>query len=200
MPKAAVRCRNKYRLRFVPEESALLIIDMQSYFLDKRSHAFLPQALVIIPRIKKLSLAFTASGLPVIYTRHLNTEKDAGMLKPWWDDLILENNPLSRITPHLLINHATVIKKTQYDAFYRTPLADLLKRKKITQVVITGVMTHLCCETTARSAFVRGFQVFFVADGTATQNEKFRRATLLNLAHGFAVPVFTSEILRLVQE
>jgi isochorismate hydrolase len=56
-------------------------------------------------------------------------------------------------------------------------------------------MTHLCCETTARSAFVRGFEVFFTIDGTATYNQGFHLGTLVNLSHGFATPVLASEIL-----
>jgi isochorismate hydrolase len=56
-------------------------------------------------------------------------------------------------------------------------------------------MAHLCCETTARSAFVRGFEVFFVVDATATYNRQFHQSTLINLAHGFAIPVLTQEVL-----
>jgi bifunctional isochorismate lyase/aryl carrier protein len=47
-------------------------------------------------------------------------------------------------------------------------------------------MTHLCCETTARAAFTRGFQVFFPIDGSATYTREFHLATLRNLGHGFA--------------
>ena len=104
----------------------------------------------------------------------------------------MEENPLSQITPELDAGYT--IEKTQYDAFYQTALEDLLKEKGITQVVITGVMTHLCCETTARSAFMRGFTVFFPIDGTATYNEDFHRSTLLNLSHGFAIPALIEEL------
>ena len=58
--------------------------------------------------------------------------------------------------------------------------------QQVTDVVITGVMTHLCCETTARSAFVRGYRVWFPVDGTATFNLDFHLGTLRALAHGFA--------------
>ncbi|MEO0183159.1 MAG: isochorismatase family protein, partial [candidate division WOR-3 bacterium] len=74
-------------------------------------------------------------------------------------------------------------------------LAKLLETQKIKQLVITGVMTNLCCETTARNAFVRGFEIFFVVDGTATQNELMHWATLVNLSYGFAIPVLTEEII-----
>ena len=86
-----------------------------------------------------------------------------------------------------------ILQKSQYDAFYNTELVKILRENFATQVVITGVMTHLCCETAARSAFVRGFDVFFTVDGTATYNEDFHRAALQNLAHGFATPVLLEE-------
>jgi isochorismate hydrolase len=56
-------------------------------------------------------------------------------------------------------------------------------------------MAHLCCETTARSAFTRGFEVFFLVDGTASYNRDFHQASLLNLAHGFATLLLTGEAL-----
>ena len=87
-----------------------------------------------------------------------------------------------------------VIKKTQYDGFYQTPLEDILREKGISQLVITGVMSHLCCETTARTAFVRGFTVFFPIDGTATYNEDFHWATFLNLSHGFVIPLLIEDL------
>jgi len=62
--------------------------------------------------------------------------------------------------------------------------------------VVCGVMTHLCCETTAREAFVRGFEVFFPVDGTASYNQKFHEASLQNLAHGFAILTTVEQLLQ----
>ena len=186
--------RKMHKIDFKPEYCALLILDMQRYFLDESSHAHIPSALAIIPEVKSLMDAFLKNKLPVILTRHLNTKKDANLMDKWWQDLIIEENPLSEITPELKHPDAIVIKKTQYDAFYRTSLEDLLKKNGINQIVIAGIMTHLCCETTSRSAFVRGFEVLFTIDGTATYNENFHRASLLNLSHGFAIPVLCEEI------
>jgi isochorismate hydrolase len=53
-------------------------------------------------------------------------------------------------------------------------------------LIIGGVMTNLCCETTARSAFTKNFSVVFLSDGTATADEAMHRASLLNLGYGFA--------------
>lgn len=187
----------KRKLEFCPETSALLVIDMQEYFLDKNSHAFLSNSLPIIPKIKKLIKFFRKKKRPVIFTQHVNTLKNAKMLKEWWNDLITAESPLCNLSKKIYLPPgAPVVVKTQYDAFYKTNLKKLLNKYQAKQIVITGVMTNLCCETTARSAFVKGFQVFFVVDGTVTQNEAMHRATLINLAYGFAVPVCVDDLIR----
>jgi isochorismate hydrolase len=180
---------------FTPEASALLILDMQDYFLEASSHAYVPSGPAILPNLQALIVAYSQHRLPIIFTRHLNTPEDAGVLKTWWHDMITAENPLSAITSQFDLSKGTVVLKTQYDAFYNTGLEYLLQTNSVQQVLICGVMTHLCCETTARSAFVRGFEVFFTIDGTATYNQDFHLATLMNLSHGFATPVLASKIL-----
>jgi bifunctional isochorismate lyase/aryl carrier protein len=180
---------------FTPQASALLILDMQDYFLEPGSHAFVPSGSAIIPNINALIAAFSGHNLPILFTQQLNTPENAGVLKTWWHDMITAENPLSSITNLFDLSKGTVINKTQYDAFYNTELEGILRSSNVQQVVICGVMTHLCCETTARSAFVHGFEVFFTIDGTASYNQEFHQATLLNLSHGFATPILTSEIL-----
>lgn len=187
--------RKRHQFDFAPRLSALLILDMQNFFLHERSHAYIPSAVPVIQKIKHLAQAFIKMNAPVILTRHLNTVNDAGLMGEWWHDCITEKDELSEIIPELNLPDTTIIKKSRYDVFYRTPLERILRDKGIGQIVITGVMSHLCCETTARSAFVRDFTVFFPVDGTATYNEDFHRATLLNLSHGFAVPVLMKELL-----
>jgi isochorismate hydrolase len=183
-------------IRFEPRGSALLILDMQRYFSDPESHAFIPSLPPVISRIRQIQAAFRAAGLPVILTRHLNTDENAGLLGTWWRDLIRPGTRWAEIVPGLGPGTSPVLEKTQYDAFHGTDLERILKGQNVSRVVITGVMTHLCCETTARSAFVRGFTVFVPVDGTATYNEDFHFASLLNLAHGFAVPVLAHDLIR----
>ena len=177
------------------QHASLLILDMQDYFLNPTSHAFVPSAPAILPGIQALIQAFSQRGLPIIFTQHLNTPQNAGRMATWWRDLITNKHPLSGIIPELDTRLGTVLIKSQYDAFYQTSLDDILRREGVTQVVICGVMTHLCCETSARSAFMRGFEVFFPIDGTATYNRDFHLATLRNLAHGFATMTTVSELL-----
>lgn len=187
-------------LELSSKRSALIVLDMQRYFLDKNSHAYIPSATSIVPGLIKLTAEYSRLGLPVVFTRHLNDDANAGMLSVWWQDLISRDNPNSQIISEFDLSRAILIEKNQYDAFHGTNLEEILREKRVTQVAICGVMTHLCCETTARSAFVRGFEVFFTVDGTATYHEEFHRATLINLAHGFAVPVLVDDILTSVSK
>ena len=180
--------------KIIPEKAALLVIDMQRFFSEPTYHAFVPSISAIIPGIKELQNAFLQKNLPVFQTQHGNTLENCGQMNNWWGSINDINDPLISITPELQNTKAEIIKKTQYDAFLYTDLEKKLKDNGITQVLITGVLTHLCCETTARAAFMRGFEVFFVVDGTATYNTDFHNATLLNLSHGFALPVLMKEM------
>ena len=178
------------------KKPALVVVDMQKYFLQKESHAFVPSSEAIVSRIKMLQDVFLEMGLPVIHTRHVNSREDAGMMKVWWNDIIEKDDPLSELIEDLVDKRVKVIEKSQYDAFWKTELDEILKRENITDVIICGVMTHLCCETTARSAFVRGYGVIFPVDGTATYNGIFHISTLINLSHGFAIITTVNDILK----
>lgn len=178
----------KNRLQpFRIKKAALLLLDMQDYFLDPESHAFVPSGEVIIPNLNHAARAFRQAERPVMATRHANSKKNAGRMDSWWSELLAEDHPQGGLHPDLGIEPEEIIWKTQYDAFYQSELEKQLSRAGVEQLVIGGVLTHLCCETTARSAFVRGYEVFFLIDGTATYSEAFHTSTLRNLAHGFAV-------------
>ena len=182
--------------QLIPQKSALLILDIQEFFLNDKSHAFIPSAKAIIKPIQTLSDLFIQNNLPIIITKHINTEENARQMDSWWRDILTEDSEFSQLIIEFDIPQTELIIKSQYDAFYKTNLNKILKKKNIEQVIITGVMTHLCCETTARSAFVRGYNVFFPIDGTATYNEEFHFATLTNLAHGFANITSTENLIQ----
>jgi bifunctional isochorismate lyase/aryl carrier protein len=187
--------REAGRLVFSRGATALLAVDLERYFTDPASHACVPAAAEVLARIGRLVDAFSDHGLPVFFTRHENTSEDAAALGRWWDDLILKGSPLADLSPEIDTSRGAVIPKTQYDAFHGTGLEEALRERRITRLVVTGFVTHLCCETTARSAFVRGFDVTFPVDATATYDEEHHLATLLNLGHGFAALAFVQDMI-----
>ncbi len=186
---------NRRAAAFAPQRAALLVIDMQSYFLREDSHAFLPAAPAIVANVRALIAAFNKASRPLYFTRHANSARDAGQMAAWWREILTPDHPLVGIESGLLPRDTPIIEKTQYDAFFHTNLESRLRQENIEQLLITGVTTHLCCESTARSAFVRGFAVFAAIDGTATHNRELHIASLWGMAHGCAVPLLAVDLL-----
>jgi len=184
---ANARPRKKTDQPFDINRAGLLILDMQEYFLNANSHAYVPSGRTIIPGLNKLAARFRSAERPVIAAQHINSPDDAGMMASWWTELITEDHDLVNIASELDIIPGEILIKNQYDAFFESSLKEILNEKNVEQLVIGGVMTLLCCETTARSGFVQGYEIFFLVDGTATYNREYHLATLRNLAHGIAV-------------
>ncbi len=180
---------NQHQMQLSKEKSALLVIDMQHFFLNPASPTFTCGGLVILPTLKQLIAAFREAGRPVIYTRHVHhpDRLDAGIMEWWWKGMCLEGSPESEVHSDIApLPNEKVILKHRYSAFYNTDLEIVLRCLKIEDLVISGIMTNMCCESTARDAYYRDYKVFFLADGTGSINEEMHKASLLNLAFGFA--------------
>jgi isochorismate hydrolase len=90
----------------------------------------------------------------------------------------------------------TTLPKKRYSAFFGTDLDKVLRSRGIRDLIISGVMTNLCCETTARDAFMKDYRVFFLIDGTATRRSELHLATLKNLGFGFAYLLTCDELIQ----
>ena len=176
------------------DQVALLVIDMQNYFLDKRSHAYIPSVGNIIHNIQSLIHFFKQNNLPIIFTKHIDKNDSNSLMSRWWKGSINDNSFESDIAKDFDIKKGIIIKKETYDCFYNTGLEQVLLDNSIKQIIVTGIMTHLCVETTIRSAFVRNFITFLPVDGTADYNIDFLKSSLLSLSHGFTTPT-SSKIL-----
>ncbi len=114
--------------------------------------------------------------------------------------MIREGHPHAGIIDELNRPGCEIIIKPQFDAFFQSGLDDLLQAKGIRQLIITGVMTNLCCETTVRSAFVRGYEPFMPVDATAAYNYKFHLGSFQNLAYGFMQAMSTAQVIEELEE
>ncbi|XP_020574830.1 nicotinamidase 2-like [Phalaenopsis equestris] len=182
--KYEIRKRDPY-----PKSAALLVIDMQNHFSSI--------AEPMLPSLRSTVDLCRAAGIPIFYTRHRHrSPEDYGMLGEWWPgDLIIEGTPAADLLPNIGRRDGDrVVEKNTYSAFAGTGLEETLMELKVEEVIVTGVMTNLCCETTAREAFVKGFRVFFSTDATGTSNRDLHEATLKNMAYGFAYLVDCSRL------
>jgi ureidoacrylate peracid hydrolase len=194
---------NQHRMEIKKDAAALMVIDMQKFFLDPESPTFTCGGLAILPTLKRLIAAFRDTGRPVIYARHVHhpDKIDAGIMGWWWDGMCLEGSPESEVHDDIApLPNEKVITKHRYSAFYNTDLETVLRCLKIEDLVISGIMTNMCCESTARDAYYRDYRVFFMADCTGSINEEMHLASLLNLAFGFAYVTTAGDIIEQVQK
>jgi biuret amidohydrolase len=178
---------------------ALIIIDMQRDFMEPGgfgdalgNNVALLQA--IVPTLKQLLDAFRVNGLPVFHTIECHrpdlSDCPPSKLNRGGEGLkIGDRGPMGRILvvgepgnaiiPELApMPGETVIEKPGKGAFCRTNLETLLHEKGITHLLITGVTTEVCVQTTMREANDRGFECLMVEDATESYFPEFKQATL----------------------
>ena len=96
----------------------------------------------------------------------------------------------------LVQKDSTVIAKNTYDAFINTDLGSKLEGLGVKRVVVCGVMTDCCCDTTARSAFNRGFETWLVEDACGSASREQHEAGLKGFGFAFGEVVMTQQVLR----
>jgi len=175
------------------QHCALLAIDLQNYF-----HQI---AQPVLKNILNVIQTCRSRSIPVIFTQHGHTDPDSdgGILGEWWGELIVGGTEDWKFLAEIKIEpNETTIAKKRYSAFFGTDLDQILRSRGTQDVIISGVMTNLCCETTARDAFMRDYRVFFLIDGTATRRSEFHLATLKNLGFGFAYLLTCDELIQML--
>lgn len=178
---------------------ALLVIDMQRDFLEpggfgaSLGNDVAPLA-AIVPTVRRLLDAFRSRGLPVIHTKeaHRPDLSDCppakrlrgtphlriGDLGPM-GRILIAGEPGNAIVPELAPQPGElVIEKPGKGAFYHTPLHTALTARGITHVILAGVTTEVCVQTTMREATDRGYECLLVEDATASYFPAFKQATL----------------------
>ncbi|NJL48165.1 MAG: cysteine hydrolase [Leptolyngbyaceae cyanobacterium SM2_5_2] len=178
---------------------ALLIIDMQRDFLEPGGFGDalgndVGRLQAIVPTVQKLQTAFRHYGRLVLQTveghrpdlsdcppakqKRGNAALKIGDPGPMGRILVL-GEPGNSIIPELApLPEETVIEKPGKGAFYNTNLEFLLKTHNISHLIITGVTTEVCVQTTMREANDRGYECLLVEDATESYFPEFKQATL----------------------
>jgi len=182
----------------LPKKPALLVIDMQRYFCEPGGPAYGLDFEVVLEQCNSLTRAFGKRRFPVFATRYYSEGGNDPTVK-WWGATLEKESEWVELDPRLeLPPGAVVLDKHLYGTFTSTNLDARLKKLGCDSVVVCGVMTDLCCETTAREAFQFGYNVYFAGDGTATSDPLLHFSALATLAHGFAYILTVDEILELL--
>ncbi len=172
--------------------TALLVIDCQNYFFDPASPAYLPASKRIMPRVNKLVTMAQVRKWPMVFTIHGPSYIPGNLMLAKWRHL--PQGEQCDIHQNFKVpGKANIIHKQHYSAFIGTGLEKYLKKRNIGRVVVCGVMTHLCVDTTVRHAFMLGFQPVIVRDACCSKSPALHKAALLALGHGFAKTISMME-------
>lgn len=200
----AIESYNRHPFELKPNRAVLLVVDMQNDFLLDDGSLFTEGGKAAVPNIKKMVTACRQAKIPVIYTVHAHEDpaRDGGMTAVWWPELgdktaLVKGTRGAEIYSELApLPGEKIIYKHRYSAFYNTDLEIVLRGLKVEDLIIAGLMTNICCESTARDAFFRDFRIFFLADGTGSVAEELHVATLRALAYAFAYVTTVEEMLK----
>lgn len=195
----------------VPERMALLNIDMQNCFVEGSPIAA-PEGLTVLGRINRLSSACRKAGIPIVHTS-LVLRPDGSNLgvfgetsPPAKAGILNKGSGSAALHKALVVDaHDILLDKPRFGAFHGTDLELILRGRGVDTVIISGIATNVCCETTAREAMVRDFHVFFLSDGTATapmgnaSAAELQKATLATLAFLFAQVLTVNEMIEKIR-
>lgn len=171
LPTAAELPPGRVRWRPDPARAAVLVHDMQRYFLAPYAGAPVPEVTANIARLVGLA---RERGVPVFYTAQPGRQDaaDRGLLTEFWGEgigAVIDSDPsaadiVAGLAP---AEGDTVLVKWRYSAFQRSTFAERLAELGRDQLLITGVYAHIGCQATAVEAFMRDVRPFLVADAVA---------------------------------
>ncbi|QCQ89780.1 isochorismatase family protein [Rhodococcus sp. SGAir0479] len=151
-----------------PGRAALLVHDMQNYFIDAYVDA--PELISpVVDNIAALREQASESGIPVVYTMQPGDQHPArrGVLADFWGPG-LESGRDTEVIDRLRPRRGDIqVTKWRYSAFQRTDLRELLAHHGRDQLIVTGVYTHMGCLLSAAEAFMSDVRPFLVLDATA---------------------------------
>lgn len=196
---------------FSPARAALLVVDMQNAYCHPagalaHAGANVDPMQAMIPNVKELIRVCRNARIPVMWTimeqysedarrrsrtvpAHLQARRSLPVsLKGSWDAEIVEE------LRGEIAQADHIIRKQEYSAFYNTNLELLLRILGVSYLLISGVASNVCVESTVRDAFFRGFEVLLVENAIACSFPDLHEATLKNTRLWFGATITLEEL------
>lgn len=182
--------------------TALVVIDMIPFFVNEN-----PYCRGIVPNIARLGSVLRAAGGTVVW---IIPEADiAPARREFLGDAVADmysrasgsGSPGARIWHEFDVQPGDlIVEKSSFSAFFpgHSPLHSMLQTKSIDTVLITGTVTNVCCESSARDASELGYRVIMVADANAGISDQSHNATLQTIYRSFGDVRPTDEVIGLI--
>lgn len=194
--------------QFVPEQSALVVVDMQNAFLDPAVRfRYAPAALDIVGPINALARWFRDAGSRVVWVRTTSRSDPAD-----WPSLrrllgeeamdfrtavLAEGAPGQAMWPGMEVApQDRVVRKYRYSAMVEPggELQTVLEEDSTRMLYVAGTQTNICCESTARDAMMLGHDAVLVSDCLAAETPELHEASLASYASAFGGVVSSAEV------
>jgi ureidoacrylate peracid hydrolase len=202
------RCKvNRYD-RISGPNTALIVIDLQNVFMLPGMPLEVPSAREIVPNVNRLAGAVRKAGGKVVWVK-MTLEGQTEEWSAFFDsdprrEALIELSSGSRgFELHADLDvrkEDTVLVKKRFSAFIQgsSDIDRVLRPASIDTVIITGTMTNVCCESSARDAMMLNYKVVFVADATAALSDAEHNATLTSMIRVFGDVRTTGEAVRML--
>ncbi|WP_193187497.1 isochorismatase family protein [Nisaea sediminum] len=193
-----------------PAKTALVVVDLQNGFMmDGVAHALCTMAREIVPNVNRLASAVRETGGQVFWIQNTH---DESCLESWSNlhAMTLPEKTAKRIESmsegtlgHELWADLDVklddmkVLKYRYSAFLPgySDLPDILRARGLDTVLITGTVTNVCCESSARDAMMTNFKTIMVTDGNAATSDEEHNSSLINFYLTFGDIMSTDEVI-----
>lgn len=199
------RGRRRVFERFEPAESALVVIDMQEFYVRD-----VPSAVAIIPHINRLARAFRERGGRVAWVQMVAGEDGRSLWPLYHDhfftpenaqrhrDNLTKGHPGQALRADLDLHSSDIYaEKRRFSAFIgeHSDLPAKLRARGIRNVAIAGMLTNFCCETSARDAMMLDYRVAMVSDANAARFEDDHNVGFQTVYQSFGDVVTVDELL-----
>jgi ureidoacrylate peracid hydrolase len=194
---------------FDPARTALLVVDMQNGFVDPDISVSVPGAHEIVPNINRIADGLRAAGGLVVWIQMVLGAAEEENWGNWFDgfaqpelrkaliEALTEGSHGFELWPDCDAQDGDAwVVKNRFSAFIQgaSNIEELLKAHDIDTLLVTGTVTNVCCESTARDAAMLNYKVIMVSDGNAARTDDEHNATLNNLFNIFTDVQSTDEI------
>lgn len=191
-----------------PRHTAVVVIDVQNDFCHDEGYLHklgldISSTQAMLPALETFIAAARKTNVRVVFVQgiynnqylsgpFIDKDRKGGLMVErcvegsWGADFY-------KVTP---LPFEPVVKKHRYSAFIRTNLDQLLKEANIKTLILAGVTTNVCVESTARDGFMHDYYIVFLSDCTATYNREVHESTLKNIDRHFGLITDSTAIVR----
>ncbi|MDA0653515.1 MAG: cysteine hydrolase [Proteobacteria bacterium] len=195
-----------------PTSTALVIVDMQNFYMKERASSYCPAAQAIVPNVNRLADAVRRFGSPVLWLRNVTT---AEAFKGWSHHyermtrarIDIRKRELAKDGEGFRLWHEMdvretdrKIEKTRYSAFIpgASNLEKILGEYGVDSLIFCGVATNVCVESTARDAMMMNYRTVIVEDACAANSKEAHEVSLNTLYLNFGDVQTTDQIIGLM--